>query len=178
MRQPEEVSLWPDATHDSYLLQCSSATDPTDPTSSFYSLHLRGNAVVGNWVYYLGSRIWYENSRILHLREAHFDHSPDLLAFSVIVYLVVRSNVYKVPIPGLLRTIAQDATYYFLIIFTSHLVLEMFLVFASVRISSQRSIISLRLAYTFVGWNQTTPWQVGETRICFLRLFTGFFSVR
>ena len=60
----------------------------------------------------------------------------DLLAFLVIVYLVVRSNVNKVPIPGLLKTIARDATYYFLIIFTSHLVLVMFLLFANVRISS------------------------------------------
>ena len=58
----------------------------------------------------------------------------DLLAFSAIVYLVVRSNIYyEVPIPSLLKTIARDATYYFLVIFTSHLVLVMFLLFASVR---------------------------------------------
>ena len=60
----------------------------------------------------------------------------DLLAFVVIVRLVVRSNVNKVPIPGLLRTMARDATYYFLVIFTSHLVLVVFLLFANVRISS------------------------------------------
>jgi len=55
----------------------------------------------------------------------------DLLAFSVIVYLVVQSNVNKVPTPRLLKAIAQDATWYFLVIFTSHLVLVMFLSFAS-----------------------------------------------
>jgi len=54
----------------------------------------------------------------------------DLLAFSVIVYLVVRSNVNKAPISSLFKTIAQDATYYFLVIFTSHFVLVMFLAFA------------------------------------------------
>ena len=62
----------------------------------------------------------------------HSDHPPDLLTFSVIVYLVVRSNVYKVPIPSLLRIIAQDATYYFLIIFTSQFMFVMFVMFANV----------------------------------------------
>jgi hypothetical protein len=70
------------------------------------------------------------------LGDTRSDHPADLLAFSVIVYLVVRSNVNKVPIPSLFKTIAQDATYYFLVIFTSHLVVVMFLLFASVRISS------------------------------------------
>ena len=64
----------------------------------------------------------------------HSDHSADLLAFSIIIYLVVRSNIYKVPIPSLLKTIAQDATYYFIVIFTSYLVLELTLLFAKVRI--------------------------------------------
>jgi len=54
----------------------------------------------------------------------------DFLAFSLIVYLVLRSNVQQFPIPNLLKIIAQDATYYFLIIFTSHLVLELTLLFA------------------------------------------------
>jgi hypothetical protein len=64
------------------------------------------------------------------------DHPADLLAFSVIIYLVVRSNVNKIPISGLFKTIVQDATFYFLVIFTSHFVLVMFLIFAKVRISS------------------------------------------
>jgi hypothetical protein len=69
-------------------------------------------------------------------RETPADHPTDVLAFSVIVYLVVRSNVNKVPVPSLLRTIAEDATYYFLVVFTSHLVAMMFLLFASVSMSS------------------------------------------
>ena len=80
------------------------------------------------------------------MRDAHSDHPTDLLTFSVIVYLVVRSNVSKIPIPRLLRTIVQDATYYFLVIFTSHLVLVLFLSLARVRILLQSSILSLQLA--------------------------------
>jgi hypothetical protein len=78
--------------------------------------------------------------------EIHSDHPADFLAFSVIVYLVLRSNVNRVPIPRLFKIIAQDATYYFLVIFTSHLVVVMFQVFASVRISSQSSV-TLGLTY-------------------------------
>ena len=71
-----------------------------------------------------------------YLGDTHSDHHADLLAFSVIVYLVVRSKVIKVPIPSLLKTMVRDATYYFLVIFTSHLVLLMFLIFVSVSTSS------------------------------------------
>jgi len=65
--------------------------------------------------------------------DAHPDHSTDLLAISVIVHLVVWSNGNKIPIPGLLRTIAQDATLYFLIMLTSHLALVLTISLARVR---------------------------------------------
>jgi len=55
------------------------------------------------------------------------NHPPDFLAFSIIVYRVVQSNTDRIPIPRLFKIIVQDATYYFLVIFTSHLVLMMFL---------------------------------------------------
>ena len=71
-----------------------------------------------------------------HLGDTHSDHPQDLLAFSVIVYLVVRFNATKVPIPSLLKIIIQDATCYFLVIFTSHLVVVMSLLFASVSTSA------------------------------------------
>ena len=88
------------------------------------------------------SRIRLETSVVLHLGDTHPDHPLDLLTFALIAYLVVRSNVEKIPIPRLLKAIAQDATYYFLFLFTSHLVVMMFLLFASVRISSQPSTFS------------------------------------
>ena len=73
---------------------------------------------------------------VFHPGDTDTDHSTDILAFSVIVYLVIRSNLNKVPIPRLFKTIAQDATYYFLFIFTTHFVLLM-----SVRISLYPSVI-------------------------------------
>jgi len=64
--------------------------------------------------------------------DTNFDHSVDCLAFLVIIYLVVRSNVKKLPIPSILKTIAQDATYYFLVIFASHLLFMFLFRFSSV----------------------------------------------
>ena len=80
------------------------------------------------------SLLRYKNFLILHPRGTRSNRLTDLLAFSVIVYIVVKSNVSGAPIPGLLRIIIQDATCYFLVIFTSHFVLVMFLAFAKVEI--------------------------------------------
>jgi len=48
--------------------------------------------------------------------------------------------------PSLFKTIAQDATYYFLVIFTSHFGFVMSHLFARVRISFQCPTPPLRLA--------------------------------
>ena len=123
--------------HTSCLPHHFSVTDPTDPTSSLYYVRLRGTAVRGDRVHYHDSCIRYGASLAVHRSSRrHPDHLADVLAFSVIVFIVVRSNVRNVPIPGLLKTIVQDATYYFLVIFTSHFTLMMFLLFASVSTSS------------------------------------------
>jgi hypothetical protein len=99
-------------------------------------MHPRGTVVRGDRIFRRFSRIRYGISLGLHPGDIDSDHSADLLAFLVIVYLVVRSNVNKDPIPRLFKTVAQDATSYFLVIFTSHFAFTMFLAFASVRISS------------------------------------------
>ena len=109
-------------------------------------MHFRRTVVLGYRIHRHVSRIRYETSLVLRLGDTHSDHPPDFLAFSVIVYLVVRSNINKAPIPGLFRRIARDATHYFLVIFTSHLMFVMFLAFASVRILQRSSVVSLRLA--------------------------------
>ena len=64
----------------------------------------------------------------------HADYPADLLAFTVVVYLALRwgADQFKVP-GGLFRTVVQDATHYFLVIFTSHLVFELALLFGRVR---------------------------------------------
>jgi len=120
-----------------------SLTDPTGPTSSFYDVHPRVAAFYGGRIYRHDSRIRYGTPLAIHLEDTHPDHLPDVLAFSVIVFLVVWSNVTKIPLPGILKTIARDATYYFLVIFTSHLVTAMFFWFASVSTSSYSSLLSL-----------------------------------
>ena len=59
-------------------------------------------------------------------------HEPDFLAFSIIVYLAIKSRQSSAKIPTILGAMAEDATWYFLVIFTSHLVLEITLVFGRV----------------------------------------------
>lgn len=49
----------------------------------------------------------------------------DFLAFLVIIFVAVTSGARGLRISSILRTIAEDATRYFLVIFTIHLVLEM-----------------------------------------------------
>ena len=96
-------------------------------------MQVRGTAARGYRIHRYVSRVRYGTSLALHLGDIHSDHPADLLAFSVIVYLVVRSNLDKIPIPILLGAITEDATYYFMVIFTSHFVLAMSLAFGSVR---------------------------------------------
>jgi len=50
---------------------------------------------------------------------------PDFLAFSLIIFLTGKSRASNIRGPTLLGAIAQDATWYFLVIFSSHFVLEM-----------------------------------------------------
>ena len=57
----------------------------------------------------------------------------DLLAFFVIVFFAAKPAFMSSKVPRILRTIIQDATVYFLVIFTSHFVFEMMLLLARVR---------------------------------------------
>ena len=109
------------------------------------------------------------------VRGSSVDYSADLLSFSVIVYLVVRSNVYKFPVPSLLKIIARDATYYFLIIFSSHVVFVFTLIFGKVR--KLPTFFSL-LAKASVAYNPTASWPVSATITHLIRPFTGSFSTQ
>lgn len=53
----------------------------------------------------------------------------DFLMFSFIIFLAMRSRTPGLKAPRILGVVADDATRYFLVIFTSHLVLEMTLIF-------------------------------------------------
>jgi hypothetical protein len=61
--------------------------------------------------------------------------TTDLWAFVVIIVLAAKSGIKGFRMPSIIRTIIQDATIYFLVIFTSHFVLEMSLLLARVSIS-------------------------------------------
>ena len=60
-------------------------------------------------------------------------HNSDFLAFSLVFFLAKKSKVPGLGFPSLWEVIARDAVRYFLVIFTSHLVLELTLIFARVR---------------------------------------------
>lgn len=64
----------------------------------------------------------------------------DFLAFVVVAYIASKSTVHKYGFPSLVRTLARDATKYFLVIFTAHLVLAMTLLFASVGLGLQFAV--------------------------------------
>jgi len=116
------------------LLPHFSATNPPDPASAFYGMCFRGAQWgLGSRRYCHVCRIRYGNLYCPSSRDTHHNRHADLLAFLVVVYLAVRSNANKVPISRLFKTIVRDATYYFLVIFTSHLTFMMFLLFAKVR---------------------------------------------
>ena len=131
MRQGEDVSLRPSAP--TILADLAVSASPILPpiyTTCTFVSQLSGE------IGFLAMTVTYGTELLLHfinhLRGTRFDRPVDFLAFSVIVYLVVRSNVNKIPIPSIFKTIARDATYYFLVIFTSHLILVMFLAFTDV----------------------------------------------
>jgi len=74
-------------------------------------------------------------SFVNNLEDTRSDHLPDILAFLVVIYLVVRFKLNGVPIPSIFKIITRDTTYYFLVMFTSHLLVT-FLAFARVSTSS------------------------------------------
>lgn len=59
----------------------------------------------------------------------------DFLAFLVLVYFAAKSGFVGFKVSRLIRTIIQDATVYFLLIFTSQFVYEMTLFLARVSTS-------------------------------------------
>ena len=78
------------------------------------------------------------------------DDPIDFLAFSLVVCLAVQwKNSRQFLMPGsLFRIVAQDATLYFLVIFTSHLTLEMTIIFGGVRRLPHRTFPLIK---TFIG---------------------------
>lgn len=51
--------------------------------------------------------------------------SLDFLAFSLIIFTAIKSEVPGIKSPSILGTMAEDATWYFLVIFTAHIAFEL-----------------------------------------------------
>lgn len=152
MRQRQDVSAWVyDQAPPAYFIISASPILPI-PLPVYMMCTFVGQLSVG--IAFTTMSLAYGAELLLsfvdHL-ETHSDHSTDALAFSVIVFLVARSNVTKVPLPGILRIIARDATRYFLVIFTSHLVVVMFFWLASVSTPSlvTPSLLSMTRLYIY-----------------------------
>ena len=47
-------------------------------------------------------------------------HTPDILAFSLVVFWARKSRVPGLKVSTILDNVAEDATYYFVLVFTSH----------------------------------------------------------
>jgi len=60
--------------------------------------------------------------------------------FLVIVIIAAKSGIKGYKVPKVLRTIVQDATIYFLVIFSSHFTFEMTLIFGRVSTFTTRKI--------------------------------------
>ena len=135
-------------------------------------MHFRAAQTHGNWIYHHISSIRYKVSLIFHLTgDTYADYPTDLLAFSLVIYFVLRSNAYSFQMSNLFRVVAQDTTHYFLVIFTSHLVLELTLVFGAVSIMSCHPVFSFSLTKIFLALIPATPFCVSDTRIYFFQLF-------
>ena len=89
---------------------------------------------------------------------------PDFLAFSLITILALRWGVGKLRIPTIMGTVAEDAVWYFLVIFTSHFVLEMTLLLGRVSATvPPLSVLPLMIPNTCVCRNLSNYFQLGKS---------------
>ena len=89
----------------------------------------------GNRPYSHLTLLWFALSESLSYPSSTTVPPTDASVFVVIVVLAAKSGIQGYKIPKVLRTILQDATLYFLVIFTSHFVFEASLLFARVSAS-------------------------------------------
>ena len=91
---------------------------------------------------------------------------PDFLAFSLMMFLALRWGVGKLRIPTIMGTIAEDSLRYFLVIFTSHFVLEMTLLLGRVSVTYPLFLYCDKryLIHTRVGIYSITSSQVSNHR--------------
>jgi len=128
------VGHGPSSARTSCLSRYFSAKVPANPIPNSKVLHVRARKACRARISRHIPTLRYETSDVCRLGgDTYTRFHTDLLAFLLIIHLACRSGVHQFKIPSLFRTIAQDTTCYFLVIFTSHLTLELTLIFGTVR---------------------------------------------
>jgi hypothetical protein len=90
--------------------------------------------------------------------------TPDSLAFLFIIFMANKSKTGGFKFTGILGTIVEDATQYFLVIFTSHFVLEMTLTLGRVSATVSLSGLKPTSSNASIGDNSTTSSWVSRHR--------------
>jgi len=109
-----------------------SATTPSHPPHGILDMCSRRASDRGNRPHSHLALLWFAFSEVLLYPSSLTILPTDSAVFLVIVLIAAKSAIKGYKVPGVLRTIVQDATIYFLVIFTSHFIFEMMLIFGRV----------------------------------------------
>ena len=110
----------------------SSATTPCLPPQGIPIMCNRRTSEDGNCPHSHHALLWYFFSEVLFVLRSLTSLPTDTSVFLVVVALAAKSGLKGYKMPRILRIIVQDATIYFLVIFTSHFVFWMTLLLARV----------------------------------------------
>jgi len=147
---PGGYSWFDKTTHSIFLLFVSSCGVASDRLRRVQALFFQTHRYPNNRLLVVFPCFWWVTPPFLpsivdfrmpsltfpsNLRKPTTTHqcSTDFLVFVIIVWVGRRSTGFtRSRVPSILDRIVRDATMYFLVIFTSHLIVECFLVFAPV----------------------------------------------
>ena len=109
-----------------------STTPPSHPPYGIPDMCGRRTSDGGNRPHSHPALLWFASSEGLLYPSSLTGLPTDTAIFLVIVFIAAKSGIKGYKVPRVLRTIVQDATVYFLVIFTSHFIFEMMLIFGRV----------------------------------------------
>ena len=114
------------------LMRPRSPTAPTDTPSGVPQLRICPEQTRGDCAYRHFHFFWWVGLNKNHLVLMRRSTNIDFLAFSLTMFVATRSKAHGLKVSAIFRTIAEDATRYFMIIIASHFVVEMTLNLARV----------------------------------------------
>ena len=113
-----------------------SATTPSHSPQGIPIMCSRRTSKGGNRPHSHHALLWFYFPQVLSHPTLLTSQSTDTSVFLVVVILAAKSGLKGYKMPRILRIIVQDATIYFLVIFTSHFVFWMTLLLARVSTST------------------------------------------